>query len=232
MAEQFFPFTKANMVGGPARCLFAPLLAPVPTGPKDVVDQETPYTPKSGGSGDTAYAWTDFGATPEANAIEYSSNRTITDWRIQQQNAAVLSEVTQQTRTVKIPCAEITPQLLQIMENADEIGLVAAAAHTSAFDEVRFGSFVDLTPYRIAIVARRPKQFAAVTESGGLVRGATVVQVLYQCTLTGNAETIQWQHATPTAIDLELQCYPEPTMSDNQEHGVHWVEHAGTISGT
>lgn len=225
---QFFPFDESHLAGGQARILFAPITnTPVPASPADIFEQETPYTPKSGGTGLTAYAWEDFGAT--AAPLEYGRNLTVNEWKIQQQTSAVLEDPQEVVRTLKIPMAEFRPDLIQLLENAPEVAAIAAAAGSSAFNAVGFGSVSDLTQYRVAYAIVRPKEAGIVVESGGNERGRLLVQAAYRCSVSAENVSITFGLSEMASADLTLKLYPEPGQPQGQEYGSWFDEVAGTI---
>ena len=221
MASAFFPFDVTHLLSGPARLLRTPIATALPTDPADIFLQVAPYTPTTD--------WDDWGGTDAPP--EYSTGRTINSWKIQQQTAAVYQEVTEQVRTVKIPSAELTAELLQIIENAPEIAALAAATGMSAFQEVAFGSSVELAQYRIALAAKYPLQAGIVIEGiAGPSRGRMIVQLFNRCSLTATASTMSLAIGEMAHVDVEMTLFPEPGLDEGQEYGTHWIEDAGTIA--
>lgn len=229
--SQFFTFTEANFVNGQARLLYSLLGTSsdvsVPASPVDIFEQVSPYTPASG--------WVDLGgiSTPP----QYSSGRTLNEWKVQQQMSAVKRVPTDLTRTVKFTAAEVKrADILQMFENASQARSIAAVTGTSdataasAFSAVDFGQYADLNEYRFAIAAFQPQDAGTVVEPGGASRPCLVVQVLKRVSLDTENSTSNWGIGEMVTGDITLKCLPEPGADQNTEHGTYFFETAGTIA--
>src|SRR5579871_6479908 len=111
--SQFFTFTEANFVNGQARLLYSKLGTTadvaVPADPSAIFQQSSPYTPASG--------WVDLGGI--SSPPQYTSGRTLAEWKVQQQMAVVKFVPTALTRSIKFTAAEVhRADILQMFENA------------------------------------------------------------------------------------------------------------------
>lgn len=230
----FFVFDETHFVHGQARILFSKLGngsltdQAVPASPADIFAQEQasgydPMTP-------TGYSpWVDLGGT--TTPPEYGIARTINNWRVQQQIAAVKAVPSEVVRTIKFTFAEFNrTDLLQLLENAGAAQSVSSATGHSAFTQIPFGQFTDLNEYRFAIAAFMPLDAGSVNESDGTVRPRLVVQACYRCAVDAANSTVAYALGEEIAPELTLRLYPESGQDQNQEQGSYFIEAAGTIS--
>lgn len=216
-----FPYDINHLLGGAVRVLYTPIATAIPVKPKDVFDQVSPYAADAD--------FKDFGATKDA--FEYQRNLTVQGFAIQQETGDVLEEVTNVVRSVKVSVAEITPETLQIIENAPSIGDIAAVAGSSEYKKVAYGGITDLDLYRVAFVSRRSKASGVVIEPTSLLkRGRFFAGVAYRCSIA--AENVQLQQAKGalSAASITFTMFPEPGQAEGQEFGIWFDEVAGTIT--
>jgi len=214
------PYDLSHLLRGPCRVLYAPLKQAIPTKLKDIFKVEGEYEP--------AGEWKDFGAT--TSGTSYNRQFQTAGYAIEQATGNVDEEVTDVVRAIQSTFSEITPELLQMMEQAASIGTVAKAAGYSAEKQVKTGTVESLEAYRVAFVARRPKgQGADVTEKGGTVRGALAAYCMYRGKLTGDQAALQVARGQLSSAALTFQAYPESGQASGQEHGIWMLEQSGTI---
>lgn len=224
--DQFFVFDEANFINGQGRVLYSPLdvtdPVSVPASIADVFKMTSPYDPITG--------WYDLGATTAAP--EYSSGRAVNQWKVQQQLATVKFVPTEITRTLKLQIGEISQEaLLEMFENATETGTVSSGTDVSAQDVVYFGQYTDLLEYRFAVATFAPQDAGNVVEgTDGPTRPMLRVWTFNRCSLIADASTISFEIGDMVEANLTLQCLPEPSADQNEEHGQVFLEEAGTIS--
>lgn len=221
MAENFFPYTLANLVVGPIRILVAKvsLVATAPTKIQDVVGMVDPYTAVSN--------WYDFGAS--VNPANYSRGFTENELRIQQDKATVDSDVTDVARSFRFNVAEFTTAGLQILEQAPSVDSIAAGSGTGAQSGLEFGTFNELDHYRVAFVGRRRMKAGSVVEPGGATRGRMIGVLLYDATLTGDSQDTEFGQGNLANTDVTFKAYPDQTTRPGK-HGKWLFEAAGTIT--
>jgi hypothetical protein len=216
-----FPYDKDNLLGGAARVLYAPDSEAIPTSIADVIDMETPYTSQSG--------WVDLGATRDA--ASYARGVSAEGYQIQQLSGDVLEEITEITRTMTVSIAEIKAEHLQIMEEANSIGAVAAGALTSAQESVKVGLFADVSNYRVCFIGQRLKESGLVTEdTTPITRGRFVMLCLYNTTISAEESGMEFDKGTLVAAPLTFKSFPESGEAEGEEYGIWLTEDAGTIT--
>jgi hypothetical protein len=218
------PYDLDHLLGGAARVLVSDDEASLPAVPDsivDVIDMESPYTPKTG--------WVDVGATTEGST--YSKDMDSDGYEIQQVSGFVFEEITEITRTVEITMGEIRPELVRIVENSGAAATVAAAAGASAQKSLAFGSFSQLDLRRVALVGQRNKKSGLVTESDATTeRGRFVMVVLYSVALAAEASEFTIEKGELAALPVTLTAFPESGQSQGEEYGLWLFEDAGTIT--
>lgn len=215
------PYDLSNLLKGPCRVLWAPLSVAIPTKLSKIIGvDEGKYEPATG--------WKDFGATTQGAA--YSRQFSVTGFQIEQATGDVDQEITDVVRQVQATFGEITPEFLQMVEQAASIGSVSSSKGNAAEKQVKFGTIESLTAYRIAFVGRRPVgQGADVTEQGGIVRGAMAAACLYHAKLTGDAASIGVAKGQLSSAPLAFQAFSEGGQESGQEQGLWLMEQSGTI---
>lgn len=220
------PYDLENLVGGPLRALYAPIETALPAKPVDVFAQTAADEYEPAGAGLT---WKDFGAT-SGSAPQVSRNFEIAGAKVHQSRAEVLKRVTAVTRQVQIPFAELSPEILQIVENAPAVATIAAAANSGAAKKVAFGNVTDLTPFRLALFAELLQDQGVVTEPGGVKRGRWFGYVAYKARLSADNVQLQFEdNGTLAVAQCTFELEPDPTATEGQEHGFWVIEDAGTI---
>lgn len=217
------PYDIDNLAVGSVRVLRAPLTEAVPGDISDVIDMEAPYDPV----GD----WEDFGAAK--GSTTYNRGMESEGIAIQQVDGNVIEEITDVIRKIATSVAEIEPNNVGVLEESSGSDAIAAAAGRSAQVAVPFGTFSELTHYRIALLGVRKTQSGVVTESSGSVRGRFFMVVLYNTTMTADDVEIEFEKGSLAEASVEWTAFPEETITAAEEaHGTWFFEDAGTIAGS
>ena len=213
-------YDLSNLLKGPCSVLYAdPAETDAPANLLDIFDPDgSPYTPSEG--------WKVFGATTSGTA--YSRQFSTSGFQIEQATGDVDEEVTDVVRSVQASFGEITPELLQMIEQAKDVDTVAKAKGRAAESQIKFGTITSLTDYMIAFVGKRLKgKGADVTESGGGVRGAFVCGVLLSAKITGDQTALQLAKGQLSSAPLTFQAYADDSQAEGEEHGLWIVETPG-----
>lgn len=217
-----FPYDINNLLGGAARVLITPFSgSTVPTSPADVFAQVSPYAAKA--------PWVDIGATKDA--FQYGRNIAVGGYEIQQVQGNVIEEITSVARTVQVSLAEIGPAGLELIEQQPTTAAIAAAAGSSAYTALPFGTISDLERYRVAFVARRSQASGLVVEgAGGLSRGRFVVGVGYNVAVSADNVQLGLAKGELSAAQVTFAFFPDPTETSGEEYGSWYDEADGTIA--
>jgi hypothetical protein len=227
MSDAAFPWNISNLLGGRIRALYAQTTEPLPAGPDDIFAQTSVANPAYAPAG----TWKDFGGGRDASS--YGRSIAKSGWELQQAKAAVVEQVSSVTRRLSLSIAEITPEILQIVEVAPAVGTLAAAANVSAFKEVGMGGIDALPRYRVAFVSQRDPSAGKVIEpAGGAVagRGRFVVGVGWECSISADEVALEQAKATMSALTVQFDFYPVSGQPEGKEYGTWWLEQAGTIA--
>jgi hypothetical protein len=211
-----FPYNVDNLLGGAVRILYAPTTVAIPASIADVIDMATPYAPKTG--------WIDFGATKEA--FSYGRSFDTSGYEIQQVPGSVLEDITDLSRTITVSAAEMTPEILKIVEQGVIATDVAAGTASGAQDVVKFGSFLSVDQYRIAFISRRHTGSGTVAESGSVTRGRFFMGVGYRCQMTADEVALEGTKGELSAASLTFKFFPESGQTYGQEFGAWFMEQA------
>lgn len=216
------PYDLGNLLKGPTPFIYA--LASevaVPATIADILDPDDPLHPLKEG-------WLHGGATTGPSS--YGRQFSTAGYAIEQATGNVDEDVTDTVRSITVPVGEITPELLQVLEQAPAIDTVAKAKGRSAEKQVRVGSIETLENYRVCFLGRRLKgKGSDVTMSGGKARGAFAVYCMYMAKITGDQAAIQVGRGQLASAPLTFQAYPDDTQEAGEEHGVWLLEESGTI---
>jgi hypothetical protein len=223
MAETtgLFPYDIDELTAGPIRCLWAPISQAIPTTLADVIDQVSPYAPKTG--------WVDFGAT--AGPWVNQRNITTTQFKIQQTTLTVQERVNEVVRTVQVAVAELRPDVMQVLEGGPTTETAVAGTGVGAYTKAPFGNILDLTQYRMAFIGCRGKDQGIVTEpTTSLVRGRMFAYFANRVQLAAeNLQTSLGQGDLGNA-NCTFKLYPDYTEAAGAEHGAWVFEDAGTFT--
>lgn len=174
-------------------------------------------------------AYFDLGA--KSGPAQYDRGITVAGLKIEEQDSVVLERVTDVVRTMVLPLSNITPQNVQIFENAPEVIAVAAAAGAMAFDKIPFGSFTDIATYRLLFVAQKVKSQGIVIEPTTLVqRGRWEGVMAYRAALTAATGSMAFNAGGLITMPVTMKLFPEPGEPAGEEYGAHMLEHAGTMT--
>lgn len=199
--------TEANLVTGPIRALLAPFSAEIPT-PDGVFDQVSPYA--------VVDPFFDLGLTDGGSSQEREISTT--GFNVEQRTAQVLERIDEVNRTFTIPVAEITPEVLQIIEEGGDPDLVEAGEEVGEYTSVGIGSIGSLTPYRLAFVAERDIALGGiVTEPSGEERGPFIVGIYNLARLSANSATIEWSKENLASCEIEFSLSPDPAVTEPKE---------------
>jgi hypothetical protein len=220
--ENFFPYQIANLAVGPLRVVYAPQASVVtpPAKIQDIVGMVDPYT--------LAANWLDFGAA--INPGTYSVGNTQSGLSIEQDRADVDTEVTDVNRSLQFNVAELSDPAVGVIEQTPGIETIAAVSGSGAQKGVPFGSYSDLTFYRVAFIGRRKRKAGIVTEPGGAQRGRMFAVVLYSAAITGDAKSAQFAKGSLAGMDVTFQAYPDSAATPGKDYGKWLYEAAGTIT--
>lgn len=185
----------------------------------DVVAAASPYA--------AAADWNNLGAT--GGALTHTRGRTLSDWRIQQTDAAVFRSVTESTMGVTVPAVQLSPTFLALLEQSPGVETIAAATGHAAYSVVPVGNISELEEFRIAFLGFYKKSQGIIREGAGdtVGRGRMFGFVGYRATLSGDAVTITYEAGNMASADLSLDLYPDSGAAANKELGYHFEEDQG-----
>lgn len=213
------PYTLDNLSGAAARCLLAPDTETLPDTPIDIYDQSTPYAPNG--------TWFDVGAT--SGPCQIGRQLAVAGYTIEQSQTVLLEEPTEITYTVQVPFAELSPEVLQIINDSGAIDTVAGGVLAGAGKRTPFGNIFDLTHYRIALVVRKSKKQGLVVEPT-LSRGRFLTFVGYDATLTAENVQTNLGKGQLASATVTFKLYPDTAVTaEGEEHGFWFDEDAGTL---
>lgn len=223
--SDILPYDINNLTGAAARVMLAPIDTDLPDVPADIFDQVSPYAPAGGTGAD----WFNAGAT--SGPLQVGRNMTLAGFTIEQSQTVLLEEPTEITYTVQVPFAELSPTVLQIINNSADPEDVTATTGASAGVKTSFGNIFDLTHYRIAFIVRKSKSQGNVVEPGGRIRGRFFTYVGYDCSLTAENVQTNFGKGQLAAATVTFKLYPDSEVTDEgMEHGFAFDETAGTIA--
>lgn len=215
------PWDGATLLKGPTPFIYA--LASevaVPANIADVLDPDDPAHPLVEG-------WNHGGAT--IGGAQIGRQFSASGYQIDQVDGDVDKDM-DVARSSQITMGALTPEILQILEQAPSIDTVAKAKGRSAEKHVPFGTVASLETYRIVFLGRRFKgKGADVTMSGGKVRGAFGGYLLYEAKISGDQSTIALAKGQLASAPLGFEAYPDNSQPEGEEHGRWFFEEPGTI---
>jgi hypothetical protein len=213
LAAQAFPWDSISGIG-PARVIIDAYNATLWTKPTDIFAQVSPYA--------VAGTARDIGQTTGPSV--YGRNVEESENRIEQTTTVIHRDVTSTQRTLQIPIARLSPENLQLVENAPSIATLAAASGAGSGKIVKFGSIDSLTQYRIALVARQLPEAGLVTEPGGAKRPGWYVAWLHDVALTAENITGSVGRGDLLNFTLTVRSFPVAGQPSGQEEGGHFIE--------
>lgn len=216
-----FPIDLNYLRDGRVRMLLAhkPDLTALPASPVDVVDPLSPYAAKT--------HWLNVGATN--GALSHARGRTLSDWRVQQRDAAVFRSVTDSTMQIGAPAVQLSPTLLAILEHSPGVETIAAATGHAAYSIVPVGNITDLEEFAIAFLGFYKRAQGIIREGASDTkgRGRMFGYVGYRATLAGDTVTVTYDAGNMAAADLTFDLYPDPAAVEDKEFGYHFEEDQG-----
>jgi hypothetical protein len=224
------PYDTTGALSGPARVLWADP-ATVTSAPTDlwsvipaVADSSGEYTPVSG--------WNDFGLA--AAAPEYTHSKTSAGLTYQQPHGVLFEQIQEITRTFTTQIAQIDPDNLYIVENANAVAsAIAAATGKSAEKKLPFGLYSAFKTVRIVMVTYRPSGSAVVVEPSPSPYGSrppAVALVLPLVSLSAEDSTFQFDAGNPVNGAIKFTVLPDQALGAGNEHGFWIFEQPGTIT--
>lgn len=223
------PYDKTNAAAGPARVLWADP-ADVDIADVDDLYSIVPGVADANGEYPAVAGWNDFGLA--ADAPSYTHDKDTEGLEYQQTAGVLFEQISEITRSFTAQIAEISPENLKIIENADTIETIAAAANKAAQKKVAFGLYENFKQYRIAMVMYRPTGAGTITEPApsGRTRPPAVALVLPLVSLAAEGTDVEVDRSDPVNAEVEFTVFPEPTLGSNEEHGFWVFEQSGVIS--
>jgi hypothetical protein len=225
MSDSFFPFDPNNLSAGPGRFLYAPGTTTLTSSPKtkEIFSQVAvsgAYPPATG--------WTDGGGTIDAPSL--ARNLTVSGFGYQQSSGNVVERPTDTERTVTVPFGELTPAVLEIIEQNTQATLAAGANQGSA-KAVDMEAITDLGFYRVALAWKFQKSQGVVTEPGGGTRGRFAVWLGYRASISGDNVTMAIDESAAWQSPVTFKLLPDSGFAN--KYGRWIIEDAPqTISAT
>jgi hypothetical protein len=215
-----FDIFSVATVGAP-RVLLAPYDdVDAPLGIHSVMAMEYPYTPETG--------WINGGAAVSARG--YTRGLSSEGIDIQEQTGNLFEDITETTRTVSLPFAEIKPELEEIIENSPQIADIPAAAGVSEQAVVALQSISTLRRYRIAIIGVRRTESGVVLEGDGRQRGRFVGRLLNLATLSADDTEQTMEKGSLAERTVAFTAFSDSEVdADDGEWGGLVMEKAGTV---
>ena len=222
------PYDTAGALAGPARVLYAKP-TDVTTPPVDLWDV-IPAVADTNGEYPAKTGWKDFGLS--ADAPTYTHAKESQGLEYQQPKGVLFEQISAITRTFTAQIAQIDPDNLLIVENAEAITSIASAAGESASKKVGFGLYSSFKNVRIVLVTYRPSGTLAVTEPApsNRIRPAAVGLVLPLCVLSAESSEFSFDKGTPVNAAITFTVLPDQTLGANKEHGYWIFETPGVIT--
>lgn len=216
------PYDAATLLKGPTPFIYG--LASdvaVPTDLADILDPDDPAHPLETG-------WFHGGAT--IGGGQYGRQFATQGYQIDQADGDVDQDVSATNRSFNITMGALTPEIIQILEQAPAIDTVAKAKGRVAEKQIKVGTVETFETYRIVFLARRLKgKGADVTMSGGKVRGAFGYHCMYEAKISGDQAAIQLGKGQLATAPLGFLAFPDSAQDPGEEHGYWGFEQAGTI---
>lgn len=220
------PYDINALTGAAARVMLAPYTETIPDNPVDIFDQVSPYVVNG--------TWFNVGAT--SGPVQTGRNLAVAGYTIEQSQTVLLEEPTEVTYTLQVPIAELSPEMLKIINDSaadvDAVAAITGAGASGAGSKTHFGNIFDLTHYRVAFVVRRSKSQGLVTEPGGRTRGRFFTFVGYDATITAENVQSSFGKGQLASATITFKLYPDSTVTEEgAEHGFYFDENAGTLVG-
>lgn len=226
MPESPFPVADSDALVSASWVFVAAKTVARPTRISDIINQVADsnglYQPKTG--------WRMIGLAGDEQAfgVEMESEEATFN------NAGlVLRRITAFRPSVTAQFASINSENMKILYNARRIVAVAAGANQSAESQVPFGGVSEIDRYRIALIAQRAKSIRAVTEPGGRVRGAMIVNTIYNGEITPDESSSSFNEEDPANFEAVFTGSADkdsPALPAGEDYGGFWEESAGTIT--
>lgn len=220
------PFDPEGALAGPARVLWAPITAAVPTDLYDIVPGVADGSSEYPAVGD----WEDFGLA--ADAPTYNHSRETEGLEYEQSSGVLFEQISEIARTFTAQIGQIDPANMKIVENTQSaIETIAASANQAAQKKLPFGLYTSLTAYRIAMVSFRPDGSATVVEPApsNATRPPAVALVFPRVVLGAEDSEFGFGAGEPTNGPISFNVINEDTLDAGEEQGFWVFEQPGTI---
>jgi len=222
------PFDASGALAGPARTVFADP-ADVATSPVDLWEIITPIADAEG-EYPVLTGWKDFGLA--ADAPTYTHAKETEGLEYQQSRGVLFEQISNIARSFTAQIAQIDPDNMVIVENAQAVETIAASAGKSALKKVPFGIYEEFKTLRIALISYRPSGTPLVTEPApsARTRPAAVALVLPLCVLAAEDSEFEFDAGNPVNAPITFTVLRDDTQTAGEEHG-YWVfEQPGVIA--
>lgn len=220
------PFDASGALAGPARVIYADPTE-VTTPPVDLWDVIPPVADVNG-EYPCETDWMDFGLA--ADAPTYTHSKETTGLEYQQSSGVLFEKISNIARSFTAQVAQITPENMLILENAQSVEAIAAAAGKSAQKKVAFGLYTSFKTVRIVLVTYRPDGAATVVEPGGIVRPPAVALVLPLVVLSAEDTEFSFSSGDPVNAPVTFTVLKDETQTAGEEHGYWIFEEPGVIA--
>jgi hypothetical protein len=192
-----------------------------PEGIHSVIDMVYPYAPVD--------SWENGGAAVSQRG--YTRGLSSEGIDIQEQTGNLFEDITETTRTVSLPFAEINPFLESIIENSPAIDDIDAAPGVSEQSVVALQSISTLRRYRIAIIGvRRTESGVVVEPPDARQRGRFVGRLLNLCTLSADDTEQTMEKGSLAERVVAFTAFSDSEVDANDgDWGRVVMEKAGTV---
>lgn len=199
-----------------------------PVGIHSVIDMTYPYAPADP-------AWRNAGAAVSQRG--YTRGLSSEGIDIQEQTGNLFEDITETTRTVSLPFAEMKPFLEEIIENSPQIADIPAAAAgggnaaVSEQEIVALQSISTLRRYRVAIIGvRRTESGVVVEPTDGRQRGRFVGRLLNLCTLSADDTELTMEKGSLAERVVAFTAFSDSEVdADDGDWGRVAFEKTGTV---
>lgn len=222
------PFDASGALAGPARTVFADP-ADVAASPVDLWQIITPVANVTG-EYPVKTGWKDFGLA--ADAPTYTHSKETEGLEYQQSRGVLFEQISNIARSFTAQVAQIDPDNMVIVENAQAVETIAGATGVSAQKKVSFGIYEEFKTLRIALISYRPSGTPMVTEPApsNRKRPAAVALILPLCVLAAEDSEFQFDAGNPVNAPITFTVLRDATQAAGKEHGYWIFEQPGVIA--
>lgn len=208
-------------VVGAARGLIVPYDdEDAPEGIHDVIGMEYPYAPVGN--------WINTGVSVSAKG--YTRGMEAEGIAVQEESGNLFEDITETSRTVSVPFAEVKPAFEEIIENGTQLADIPAATGVSEQEVVALQSISTLRQYRVAFIGVRRMESGSVLEGDGRERGRFVMRVLNLCTLAADDVEEEMEKGSLAERVVAFSAFPDSEVDpDDGDWGRVLMEKAGVV---